>query len=173
MGQRSRKRRSSRTEGTVPPVRTAPNGGRPKRRSSEERNAEIREQLEPLASGERPGAVTVAAIVAALLALSNIVLLAAGFELSDDQGGGPGGAILFAVVLLVAAAGMWRARYWAVLGFQALLGATIIFAFLGLLVAGNVLGALVALVVIGAAGFLFYKLIRAMARIQMPQRPGT
>ena len=167
MGQRSRKRRPRGAGGTVPQA------SRPPRKSSEQRNVEVREELEPLQPGERPGAVTVAAIVAALLALSNIVLLAAGFELSDETGGGPGGAILFAVVLFAAAGGMWQSKYWAVLGFQALLGATILFAFLGMLVAANVLGAVIPLVVMVLSGTLFWKLIRAMARIQMPRRPGT
>lgn len=169
MGQRSRKRRRATPAGD--PQRTDPR--RSPRKSSEERNAEIRESLEPLGPGERPTAVTVGAIVAALLAVSNIVLLAAGFELSDETGGGPGGAILFAIVLFAAAGGMWQCKYWAVLGFQALLGASILFAFLGMLVAANVLGALIPLVVMLSAGTLFWKLIRAMARIQMPKRPGT
>ena len=74
-------------------------------------------------------------------------------------------------MLLVAAAGLWRARYWAVLGFEVLLGITAVWGFLSLLVASNVWGALLALIVLAASGFLFYKLIRAMARIQMPRRP--
>ena len=39
--------------------------------------------------------------------------------------------------MLVAASGMWQAKYWAVLGFQALLGVSIVFVFLALLVASN------------------------------------
>ncbi len=41
---------------------------------------------------------------------------------------------------------MWQLRYWAVLGFEALLGITIVTALLSLLLAANVQGALVALV---------------------------
>ena len=72
--------------------------------------------------------------------------------------------------MLAAAAGMWRLRYWAVLGFEVLLGVSFTFAFLALLRAENL--AAVAQCVIGMAitGPLFYLLIRQMARIQMPER---
>jgi hypothetical protein len=69
---------------------------------------------------------------------------------------------------------MWRMRYWAVLGFEVLLGVAIVFAALSLLVASNVQGALLAVAVIAVAAPLFWKLIRTMARIQMPaRRPDT
>lgn len=139
-----------------------------RRRSSEERNAELRAQLRPLAAGERPGAVTVGAIVAALLAVIVIVGYARGARIGDS--GSLAGALLLASVLLAAAWGMWTVRYWAVLGFQALLAFQVIVAALALLVASNLWAALLCLAVIGFGGWLFWKLIRAMARIQMPER---
>ncbi len=60
--------------------------------------------------------------------------------------------------------------YWAVLGFEALLGITAVYAALSLLVASTVAGAVRSVLVLAAAGVLFCKLIRAMARIQMPRR---
>ena len=60
--------------------------------------------------------------------------------------------------------------YWAVLGFEVLLGVLLVFAALSLMLASNVRGALLALAVIVLAGPLFWFLIRAMARIQMPER---
>lgn len=138
------------------------------RRSSEERNAEIRAQLRPLAPGERPRAVAIASVVAVALALLVLVGYVAGARV-----GGRGtlpGAIALAAVLLVAAYGMWRLRYWAVLGFEALLAFQILVAALSLLVASNVWAAILCLAVIGLGGWLFWKLIRAMARIQMPER---
>lgn len=131
---------------------------------------EVRAALRPLAPGERPGAVTVAAIVA--VALAGLVI--AGYA-SGARVGGEGSlvsALLLAGVLLVAAWGMWRARYWAVLGFQALLAFQIIIAALSLAVASNLWAAALCLAVIGFGGWLFWKLVRAMARIQMPPRPG-
>jgi hypothetical protein len=136
---------------------------------AEERNERIRRSLEPLAPGERPGAVTIAAIVAALLGLANVVLAVIGVEVDGEE---PpiGGTLVFAALMFVAAAGMWKAKYWAVLGFQALLAITIIFAALSLIVASSVLGVVVPVVIVVLGGWLFWKLVRALARLQMPAR---
>jgi hypothetical protein len=136
---------------------------------AEERNERIRQSLEPLAPGERPGAVTVAAIVAALLGITNIVLALVGFEVDDEQQP-VGGTIVFAALMFVAAGGMWKAKYWAVLGFQALLAITIIFSALSLIVASNAIAVIVPVVIVVLGGWLFWKLVRALARLQMPVR---
>jgi threonine/homoserine/homoserine lactone efflux protein len=65
---------------------------------------------------------------------------------------------------------MWRARYWAVLGFQALLVIVLVAASLGLLQATEWLQAVGTTLLIVGAGALFYFMIKAMARIQMPER---
>jgi len=148
----------------------AASAARPPRRSSEERNAEIRAQLQPLAAGERPGAVTVAAVLAAAVGLLNVVLYLAGVRVHGTTFAGTVGV---GAVLLVAAAGMWQARYWAVLGFEVILGISCVAAALSLLVASSVDGAVRAVLVLAICGTLFWKLIRAMARIQMPQRRPT
>ena len=168
MGQRSRKRK--RVAGGRAPA-AATQGARPARErvSGEVRDARAREGLEPLAPGERPKAVTVSAIVAALLAVTNLALLASGSHIKGTKPS-TGGAILFAGLMLAAAVGMWRSRYWAVLGFQALLGLAILVFALLLAVASNVLAVVLCLAVIVPGGFLFWKLIRAMGRIQMPTR---
>jgi hypothetical protein len=123
-----------------------------------------REQLEPLREGERPRAVTVAAVVAALIAVANLIGIAV-------AGSEAGGALPFAALMTIAAVGMWRTRYWAVLGFQAILALTTIYALLFLLIsAGSALEVLLALVAVGVTGTLFWFLVKALARIQMPQR---
>ena len=132
-----------------------------------ERDEAIRASLEPLAPGERPRAVTVAAIVAAVLG----VLLVAQAALDDDAE--MRGLLVFAAVMFLAAAGMWRAQYWAVLGFEFFLGLTLVFAAVSLMFAGNLQGVLYSVLILAGAGTLFWKLVRAMARIQMPKRPGT
>jgi hypothetical protein len=134
----------------------------------EARNEEIRRNLEPLEEGERPGAVTVAAIVAAVLAIANTVALALGETVSGDDVTAPG--IGLSIVLAVCAVFMWRARYWAVLGFQALLVIQIIISAGALLVAPGWWQALVLFVVTALGAWLFWKLIRALARLQMPQQ---
>jgi len=64
---------------------------------------------------------------------------------------------------------MWRLRYWAVLGFLALLALVVIaFAFV-LVSATDVLRALIALAVMAGGGTLFWKLIRVLSRMQMPR----
>ena len=92
-------------------------------RRYEERNAEARAKLEPLEPGERPRAVTAGAIVSAVLAV--IFTVSAVLAVAGVDAGGrdikPLPIVTFAVVFWVMAVGMWRARYWAVLGFQTLL----------------------------------------------------
>jgi hypothetical protein len=136
---------------------------------SRERDEAARAALEPLAPGERPLAVTIAAILAALLGASNVVLLAAGWEI---EGGGQSvvGVLLFAGLMAAAAIGMWRCRYWAVLGFEALLGIIVVFFSLFLLRASNVLAVVVCVPIICGAAWLFWKLVRVMGRLQAPQR---
>jgi len=150
--------------------REAPIAERPRRRSSEERNAEVRAQLEPLAEGERPGWVTVAAVAAVALGLLNIVLYLAGVRV---EGSTFAGTVGVGAVLLMAAYGMWRVRYWAVLGFEVLLGVSCVVATLSLFVASSIGGAVRAAIVLIVCGTLFWKLIRAMARIQMPERKAA
>src|SRR5919108_309623 len=78
--------------------------------------------------------------------------------------------IRHAAAMLLAAWGMWRRRYWAVLGFAALMALiTVVFSLL-LLIASNVLAVVVCLAFAVSAGVLFWKLIRVMARLQAPPR---
>jgi hypothetical protein len=128
-----------------------------------------RAKLEPLAPGERPRAVTVGAIVAGAAAIANLVALIAGFEPGETQ---KTVTTAFGTALLaIVAVGMWRARYWAVLGMQTLLAITIVIASLSLLTAINVAAGILIVAIVGAAGTLFWFLVRAMARIQMPEAP--
>jgi hypothetical protein len=146
---------------------------------SEARNRAAREALEPLAPGTRPTVVTIGAVISALIALSAVVGYAAGIEVtrfsSDGIQQGEGQAPLLSVLAAVGlmgtmAWGMWRARYWAVLGFQALLVIVIVAASLGLVQATSWTQAIGTTVLIAGAGALFYFMIKAMARIQMPER---
>jgi hypothetical protein len=134
-----------------------------------ERDEAARAALQPLAPGERPRAVTFAAILAAILGVSNVVLLASGYEV-EGSGQSVAGVLVFAGLMAAAAIGMWQCRYWAVLGFEALLGIAVIFSALSLMVASNVVAVLLCLAIIAIAGPLFWFLIRAMARIQLPSR---
>ncbi len=157
MGKRSRK----------PP----PSQGEPKKRlTGAERDEIARAGLTPLQPGERPTPVVVATVIAVVLAVSNIGLYLAGVEV---QGQKPNlfGVLLFGALMLMAAWGMWNLRYWALIGFQALLAVTLVIAGLSLMVAGNVLALVLCLAVLALGGWLFWKLIRVMGRVRVP-RPG-
>jgi hypothetical protein len=130
----------------------------------------VRAGLGPFAENERPVALRVAVAVAAALGVGNLVAYAAGMEVGGQKPDAFG-VVLISVLLLVAAAGMWRKRYWAVLGFEALLGITVVWASLSLLLAGNLAAVAVCVAIIGLGGWLFWKLVRVMSRIQVP-RPG-
>jgi hypothetical protein len=158
MGSRSRKRRAP---ASAPRVR------------GEARNEQIRAELEPLRGGERPAAVKVAVAIAILIGLGNLVLLAAGYDVRGKEQPSAAGAIGFALVMFVAAAAMWQLRYWAVLGFQCLLAIVGVYAGLSLLLADNLRAVVLCVALLAGSGALFWFLVRAMARIQMPDRPGS
>jgi hypothetical protein len=130
-----------------------------------------REELVPLEEGERPLAVTIGAIVAALLGFSNIVGLIAGIKVGGDKP--QAGAVLLPTALMfVAAVGMWRARYWAVLGFQTILAFLIVLLSVVLVKAETAVQVFLLVMVIGAAGTMFWFLVKSLARIQMPSGRG-
>jgi hypothetical protein len=134
-----------------------------------------RAALRPLAPGERPTAVTVGAVVAGLLAAANLIAVIAGWDGaagSDDRARAIAGSLLVTGLLCVVAWGMWHSRYWAVLGMQTLLALTLIAAALGLVTAENAAAMLVLVAILVLAGTLFWFMVKAMARIQMPERPS-
>ncbi len=137
---------------------------------AEVRNQEARAALEPLAAGERPPVVTVGAVLGALVALSIVVTYLAGVKVNGET---PKFATVAAPALItgVLAWGMWRARYWAALAFQVVLVFLIFCALYGLLVEATTLaGFAVSVGLLALAGALFLYMVKAMARIQMPER---
>lgn len=137
---------------------------------AEERNQEAREALEPLAAGERPRVVTIGAVVSGLISLSIAIGYLAGSEVDGEK---PRFVQALAPALLmgIMSWGMWRARYWAVLGFQLILVLLIFASFSGLVVAASSLPQFLAtggLLVV--TGVFFFFMVKAMARIQMPTR---
>jgi hypothetical protein len=135
-----------------------------------QRNRAAREKLEPLAAGQRPTVVTVAAILCALVALSIVALYAADVKPNGET---PRFAQVAAPALITGflAWGMWRARYWAVVGFQLVLAFLIFASFYGLaLQAESLAGFLAGGGLLVVSGVLFVLMVKAMARIQMPHR---
>ena len=183
MAARSRKRgRLGRPAGTPPPspaaTRPPATGAQPTTPQagygarSEARNAAVRATLTPLAPGERPWPVKIAALIAALIGAGDliVVLIDGSFRVGGAHTA-PGGVVIFSILMLVCAWGMWQLRYWAVLGFQAILVFVILIFSLLLLRANNLLAVVTGLLVVGGGGWLFYKLVRVLSRLQMPERP--
>ncbi|HLI58047.1 MAG TPA: hypothetical protein VKV21_00140 [Solirubrobacteraceae bacterium] len=140
----------------------------PRESRSEARNAEIRATLRPYAPGERPGVVLASAAIAAALALANLISWLAGLKISGHHPAATG-ILVFSGVLLACAAGLWRMRAGAVLGFMCLMAIIAILFTLFLIEASNVLGVVVALAVILVSGYLFFKLVRVLSRLQAPR----
>jgi len=141
---------------------------------SELRNQQARAELEPLAEGERPGVVTIGAIVSFLIAASIVIAWLAGAEVdvrgSDvDERPNPLQVFPPAVLFAVMGWGMMRARYWAVLGFEAIMAIIMVGSFITLIAAATVFKAISAALVLAAAGALFWFTVKALARIQMPE----
>ena len=67
---------------------------------------------------------------------------------------------------------MWRARYWAVLGFEAIMAILMVGSFITLIAATDVFKAITAGPRPVAAGLLFWFTVKALARIQMPSPGG-
>jgi hypothetical protein len=137
---------------------------------AEQRNREVREALEPLHEDERPLAVTIGAVISALIAISILIGYASGVKVNGSR---PAlvQALSPAFLMGVMSWGMWRARYWAVLGFQTILLFLIFAAAFGLALRAASAAQIVAdLALLTIAGTFFYFMIKAMARIQMPHR---
>ncbi len=133
----------------------------------------MRASLAPIAPGERPWPVKVSVVVAFLLGTVNLALFLAG---AKPHVGGQRPhlfeILVFSGLMLMCAVGMWMMRYWALLGFQTLLAIGVLGFCLALVRVSNLLWAAVCIVVIGAGGLLFYKLVKVLSRVQMPAPPG-
>jgi hypothetical protein len=128
-----------------------------------------RAALQPLDAGERPAALLIAVAVCAVLAAGVIVGALTVHDLARHGGSLPG-ALFLTALLAALAQGMYRRRYWAVLGFEALLAFQVIVTSLALVVASTIAAAAGCLLAIGLGGWLFWKLVRVMGRIQAGER---
>lgn len=145
---------------------------RPKKLRGEAANEAVRSRLTPLAPGERPPALLVAVAGTGLVGLANVVLFLAGVTV-DGRAPSAGGVVGFAGLMFLMSWGMWGKRYWAILGFQALLALIVVVFALFLPTASNLQAVLVCAVIVGLGGWLFWKLVRVLSRVQMPERPGA
>jgi hypothetical protein len=134
-----------------------------------ERNAAARATLNPLQPGERPWPLLAGVVLTTAAGIANLVLYIAGVKIGGKH---PAPSeLIFTVVMLVCAAGMWRLWYQAVLGFMVLLALVIVYFSLLMVEASNLLGIVIPPIFIVGGGFLFWKLVRVLSRLQMPTRP--
>jgi hypothetical protein len=136
----------------------------------------VRERLEPLDEGERPFVVTIGAALSLLIAASIVIAWLAGVEVQVGNTDVEERPNLFqvlppAILFTVMGVGMLGSRYWAVLGFQAIMAIIMIGAFITLIAATSAFQAISCTVVLVIAGALFWFTVKALARIQMPS-PG-
>lgn len=141
------------------------------RAERDHRDELVRAALQPFADDERPPALLIAVAIALLLAIGVAVGVASVHDLRHHGGSVPGG-IFLVFVLLGLAWGMYQRRYWAVLGFEGLLAFQILVTSLALVVASTLAAAGLCLLSIGLGGWLFWKLVRVMGRIQAGERLG-
>lgn len=130
---------------------------------AEQKNQSIRDALDPLAEGERPRIVVIAALWLLVIA-ANMVYNAVAAD-GVTTGGRIGNVFMIALVL-AASIGTWQLRYWAILGTQTILALAFVFAVLAALVLSDAL--LILLVLAGAliSGWIFLKMVKVMARVQ-------
>jgi hypothetical protein len=138
---------------------------------SQLRDQAARDALAPLGPDERPPALLAAVVVCCLLGAANLIAYAAGARIGGRHPGA--GVLAFSAVMALLGGGMWARRYLAVLAFEALLAVTVAFFSLFLVEASNVEGLLLCVGVIGAGGWLFWKLVRVMGRLSAPRQSSA
>jgi hypothetical protein len=163
LGKRSRKQRAAKPAPAAAPKQPS---------RSEVRNERARADLKPLEPGERPRAVTIGAFVTFIAATVNLGFYIAGEKI---QGTRPAfvGILFFTVLMYAMTWGLWKARYWAVLGLEGLLGIVLVIFALFALRISSWSDVVISIAILVPCGALFWFLVKAMARIQMPERPGA
>jgi hypothetical protein len=134
-----------------------------------DRNAELRAGIEPLAPGERPPALLAGVGLSVAIAVANLALWAAGWEVRGQELNGAA-AIAPALLFSILAVGLWRGRLLAIAGMQVVLALTALSATGALLVASDVPSALLSAAVVLVCAALFWPLIRLNARAGLRDR---
>ena len=132
------------------------------------RDEAARAALAPLAPGERPRALQAAVVVCALLGAGAAIPYAAGVHIDGKHVGAE--VLAFSGLMALLSGGMWARRYLAVLAFEALLALIVLVFSLFLVEASNVEAVVLCVAVIGAGGWLFWKLVRVMGRMSAPRQ---
>jgi 4-hydroxybenzoate polyprenyltransferase len=126
---------------------------------------------EPLAPGERPWPIVAGALVAFALGALTLALFLADVKVAGSR---PAAAPVFVYTGLMfgLGTGVWRRRYWAVLALQALLAIGLLAFALAAIRATSVAWLAICVVLIGAGGFLFFRLVGVIGRIPPSDHTG-
>jgi membrane protein CcdC involved in cytochrome C biogenesis len=117
--------------------------------------------------------IKVGALLALLSGAVQLGLYVAGVKLHvASTRPAAGSTIVFAALMFACAAGMWLMRYWAVLGFMALMALLLLYFSFALIKASSVAGFAISIAGVCVTGLLFFKLVRVLSRLQMPKYPG-
>lgn len=131
---------------------------------AELKNIEARKALEPISAENRPRIVLIACAWLLLACVSLVVSI-----ITADGKGALGqrfGNALMLAVVLVAVWGTFRLRPWAILGTQTLFALAFVFTILAAVFSDKVLLS-IGLAVSGLiTGWIFYRMINVMARVQ-------
>lgn len=135
---------------------------------AEEKNQKVREELEPLAPGERPRIVPWAVLW--LLVIAAGMIYSAIAADGDNATGTRISNLAMVALIVVSAAGTWQLRYWAILGTQTILALAVVIGFIALM---SLTKAWLLPIAIGqpiVSGLIFYRMVKVMARVQKSER---
>jgi hypothetical protein len=135
---------------------------------AEERNAKIRDELEPLQPGERPKVLLAAIAWTGLLAVGTVVnaILADG----DDAGATRFSNGLMTLLFVVAMVYSWKLRYWALMGTQTVLAIAMVVGIIALLGITKLWLLPLLFLHVGISGYLFFRMVKVLARVQKAER---
>jgi hypothetical protein len=131
---------------------------------AELKNIAAREALQPIGPENRPRIVLVACAWLLVACVSIVVSIVTAD--GDDAGGQRFGNALMLLVVLVAVWGTWRLRPWAILGAQTLFALAFVFTILAAVFSDEILLSLALGASALVTGWIFYRMINVMARVQ-------
>ncbi|MGE4425746.1 MAG: hypothetical protein AB7G37_04755 [Solirubrobacteraceae bacterium] len=139
---------------------------------AEEKNQAIRESLQPYKEGERPREIIFALVWLALM-VGNFIYGAITVDTETGDRENVVGRIQnigLMLLTLLSAWGTWRMKYWALLGTQTLIAIAVIMLTLFALTTTVIWLIPLSLIVVGLSGWLFMRLVKVMARVQLGER---
>ncbi|MBO0769440.1 MAG: hypothetical protein J2O48_12220 [Solirubrobacterales bacterium] len=166
---RKRKQRKPISEAPKPPTERDNDWVARYAARGEAKNAEARAKLKPLEPGERPWPLLVAAALSAAVAIYTLVLMILNHKVDGHRPSAVWG--VWVVAMLVVAVGLLNRWYQAILSFIALCVGLMLLSAVLLMRASNLTGLILGVAGLAVPGYLMWKLVGVLARVQMPTPP--